>query len=93
MRISQLRSSGINVIAKSARIRKSDPPAFMTLEELVEYAQISKQMIYRLLRQGKITARRVDSDFHFSRADVDRALHGPSNAGARLTTIGSRRGQ
>jgi len=52
----------------------------MTLEELAEYTRTSKRTIYRLLRQGKMTARRIGSELRFSKNDADRWM-----AAKRLT--------
>ena len=55
-------------------MKKGAPSPFMTLEELVEYARISKRTIYRLLRQGTITLHRIGSDVRFCKSEVDRLI-------------------
>jgi len=55
----------------SQRMKKFDPPPFMTLEELVDYARISKRTIYRLLRQEIISLHRIGSDVRFCKSEVD----------------------
>jgi excisionase family DNA binding protein len=55
-------------------MKKGAPPPFMTLEELVEYARISKRTIYKLLRQGIISFHRIGSDVRFRKTEVDRLI-------------------
>ena len=57
-----------------ARMKKCDPPPFMTLEELVDYARISKRTIYRLLRQEIISFHRMGSEVRFCKSEVDRLV-------------------
>jgi len=46
----------------------------MTLEEIVEYAHISKRTIYRLLRQGSISVHRIGPDVRFCKSEVDQLI-------------------
>jgi excisionase family DNA binding protein len=57
-----------------ARMKKCDPPPYMTLEELVDYARISKRTIYRMLRQEIISFHRMGSEVRFCKSEVDRLV-------------------
>ena len=43
----------------------------MTLPEVAEYLQLSKDMIYRLAQSGKIPASKVGSRWRFRRERID----------------------
>ena len=45
---------------------------WMTLQEVAEYLQLSKDMIYRLAQTGKIPASKIGSRWRFRRERVDR---------------------
>lgn len=45
---------------------------WMTLQEVAEYLQLSKDMIYRLAQNGKIPASKVGSRWRFRRERIDR---------------------
>ena len=44
---------------------------WMTLQEVAEYLQLSKDMIYRLAQSGKIPASKVGSRWRFRRERID----------------------
>ena len=44
---------------------------WMTLQEVAEYLQLSKDLIYRLAQSGKIPASKVGSRWRFRRERVD----------------------
>ena len=44
----------------------------MTLQEVAEYLQLSKDMIYRLAQTGRMPASKVGSRWRFRRERVDR---------------------
>ena len=44
---------------------------WMTLQEVAEYLQLSKDMIYRLAQNGRIPASKVGSRWRFRRERVD----------------------
>lgn len=44
---------------------------WMTLPEVAEYLQLSKDMIYRLAQNGKIPASKVGSRWRFRRERID----------------------
>jgi len=48
------------------------PNRWMTLEEVAEYLQLSKDMIYRLAQRGRIPASKVGSRWRFRRERIDR---------------------
>ena len=45
---------------------------WMTLQEVAEYLQLSKDLIYRLAQNGKIPASKVGSRWRFRRERIDR---------------------
>ena len=45
---------------------------WMTLQEVAEYLQLSKDMIYRLAQNGRIPASKVGSRWRFRRERIDR---------------------
>ena len=45
---------------------------WMTLQEVAEYLQLSKDMIYRLAQSGRIPASKVGSRWRFRRERIDR---------------------
>ena len=45
---------------------------WMTLEEVADYLQLSKDMIYRLAQSGRIPASKVGSRWRFRRERIDR---------------------
>ena len=48
----------------------------MTLQEVAEYLQLSKDLIYRLAQSGRIPASKVGSRWRFRRERVDRWMEG-----------------
>ena len=48
------------------------PSRWMTLQEVAEYLQLSKDMIYRLAQSGRIPASKVGSRWRFRRERIDR---------------------
>ena len=49
---------------------------WMTLQEVAEYLQLSKDLIYRLAQSGRIPASKVGSRWRFRRERVDRWMEG-----------------
>jgi excisionase family DNA binding protein len=47
----------------------------MTLEEVAEYLRITKTTVYRLLKQGKIPAKKVGRQWRFDKTSIDGWLH------------------
>ena len=45
---------------------------WMTLQEVAEYLQLSKDMIYRLAQSGRIPASKIGNRWRFRRERVDR---------------------
>ena len=45
---------------------------WMTLQEVAEYLQLSKDMIYRLAQSGRIPASKVGNRWRFRRERIDR---------------------
>ena len=48
------------------------PSRWMTLQEVAEYLQLSKDIIYRLAQSGRIPASKVGSRWRFRRERIDR---------------------
>ena len=49
---------------------------WMTLQEVAEYLQLSKDMIYRLAQSGRIPAAKVGSRWRFRRERIDHWMEG-----------------
>ena len=45
---------------------------WMTLQEVAEYLQLSKDMIYRLAQSGRVPASKVGSRWRFRQERIDR---------------------
>jgi len=54
-----------------AENRCHNPPSVMTVTELADYLRIHQTTLYRLLKNGKIPAFRVGSDWRFSKEQID----------------------
>jgi len=48
--------------------------ALMTVEEVAQYLRVTKKTIYRLLKQGKIPATKINKQWRFNRASIDEWL-------------------
>ncbi len=44
---------------------------WMTLEEVADYLQVSKDTIYRLVQRGEIPASKISNLWRFKREEVD----------------------
>ena len=44
---------------------------WMTLQEIAEYLQLSKDLIYRLAQKGKIPASKIGGRWRFKRKKID----------------------
>jgi excisionase family DNA binding protein len=66
------------ILAIDERIKQMPPGSLMTIGELADFLQLHPSMqlhpstIYRLLRQGRLPAFKVGSDWCFSREAIDR---------------------
>jgi excisionase family DNA binding protein len=66
------------ILATEERIKQTPPGNLMTVGELADFLQMHPSMhlhsptIYRLLRQGKLPAFKVGSNWCFSREAIDR---------------------
>ena len=49
---------------------------WMTLQEVAEYLQLSKDLIYRLAQSGRIPASKVGSRWRFRQERIDRWMEG-----------------
>ena len=65
------------------------PSRWMTLQEVAEYLQLSKDMIYRLAQSGRIPASKVGSRWRFRRERIDRWME---DMAVDTEARGSRRG-
>ena len=52
-------------------VKQAPPGNIMTVRELAGYLRVHPSTIYRLLRQGKLPAFKVGSDWRFSREAID----------------------
>lgn len=50
--------------------RKRPDDRIMTVKEVAEYLRVHPTTVYRLLRQGKLPAFRIGSDWRFRQADL-----------------------
>jgi excisionase family DNA binding protein len=50
----------------------AEPDEIITLNELAQYLKVHVSTIYKLLKENKIPAFRVGSDWRFSRREIDR---------------------
>ncbi len=58
----------------------------MTLEEVAQYLRVTKKTIYRLLKQGKIPASKVNQQWRFNSASIDEWLQ-RNSVGAKATIL------
>jgi len=47
-------------------------PRVLTVHELAEYLRVHQTTVYRLLREGKLPAFRVGSNWRFNREEIER---------------------
>jgi len=55
-----------------AQPKSNTQPRVLTVRELAGYLRIHQGMVYRLLRQQKLPAFRVGSDWRFNREEIER---------------------
>jgi excisionase family DNA binding protein len=53
--------------------------SIMTVDEVAQFLRIHKTTVYRLLKESKIPAFRVGSDWRFNREEIDRWIQLPHN--------------
>jgi excisionase family DNA binding protein len=53
-------------------VDQAEPDEIITLNELALYLKVHVSTIYKLLKENKIPAFRVGSDWRFSRREIDR---------------------
>jgi len=58
----------------------------MTVEEVAQYLRVTKKTIYRLLKQGKIPATKVNQQWRFNSTLIDEWL-GRNSVGAKVTIL------
>lgn len=58
----------------------------MTLEEVAQYLRVTKKTIYRLLKQGKIPATKVNQQWRFNIASIDEWLQ-RNSVGTKATIL------
>jgi len=58
----------------------------MTLEEVAQYLRVTKKTIYRLLKQGKIPATKVNQQWRFNSASIDEWLQ-RNSVGTKATIL------
>jgi excisionase family DNA binding protein len=52
-------------------VKQAPPGNIMTVRELADYLRVHPSTIYRLLRERKLPAFKVGSDWRFSREAID----------------------
>ena len=58
----------------------------MTVEEVARYLRVTKKTIYRLLKQGRITATKVGHQWRFNKKSIDEWLH-QNSVGAKAAIL------
>ncbi|MBI2855648.1 MAG: helix-turn-helix domain-containing protein [Chloroflexi bacterium] len=53
---------------------------WMTLQDVAEYLQLSKDLIYRLAQKGKIPASKVGGRWRFKKEKIDQWVEAQSRA-------------
>ena len=48
------------------------PEKWMTVDDVAEYLQVSKESIYKLAQRRKIPAAKILSQWRFRKADIDK---------------------
>jgi excisionase family DNA binding protein len=66
---------------KCIRVLGEDMSKIMTLTEVAEYLRVHSTTVYRLLKQGKLPAFKVGSDWRFDAQAIDRWLRGQESDG------------
>ena len=61
---------------------------WMTLQEIADYLQLSRDLIYRLAQKGKIPASKVGGRWRFKREKIDQWMEDRSTGGE--TSAGNR---
>ena len=60
----------------------------MTVEEVADYLRVTEKTIYRLLKQGRISAAKVGRQWRFDKASIDEWLHQkPAETKANILVI------
>ena len=54
---------------------------WMTLQEVADYLQLSRDLIYRLAQKGKIPASKVGGRWRFKREKIDQWMEDRSTGG------------
>jgi excisionase family DNA binding protein len=52
-------------------VRRSEPPAFLTTEEVIGIIRVNTRTLYRLIRTGGLPAVRVGRQWRFRRSDLE----------------------
>ena len=55
-----------------AQLKSNTQPSVLTVRELAGYLRIHQVTVYRLLREQKLPAFRVGSDWRFNREEIER---------------------
>jgi len=51
--------------------RRSEAPAFMTTEEVIDFLRVNARTLYRLIQTGGLPAVRVGRQWRFRRSDLE----------------------
>jgi len=71
-------------------MNKDEYPEVMTIDQLAEYLQLHRQVIYRHVRRGNIPASRIGGTIRFKKSIIDRWLE--ESARKNVSTPRGRRG-
>ncbi len=52
-------------------VRRSESPAFLTTEEVIEILRVNTRTLYRLIRTAGLPAVRVGRQWRFRRSDLE----------------------
>jgi excisionase family DNA binding protein len=69
----------VGAVMSNLEGRQGVSDSIMTVDEVAQFLRIHKTTVYRLLKESKIPAFRVGSDWRFNREEIDRWIQLPHN--------------
>ncbi len=70
-----------NITAGFADSRAKKKPDLLNLQETAELLRVSNQTVYNMLKDGRLSARKVGKEWRFLRDEVYEAITGKSKVG------------
>ncbi len=67
-----------NITAGFADSRVEDKPDFLNVQETADMLRVSNQTVYNMLKDGRLSARKVGKEWRFSKDEVCEAVMGKS---------------